>query len=370
MDDYSAQSLNNLIITYQSEQSEQIDRSIFISKLLEFETQASDVFERFKICLALGSTYCLDGQNQNLSLAEKYLILAEKDFPSEIIKGNEREVYFSLGHLYARKNYKQESKAYFEKYIQSLLVNDVRLNVDSIYSFRKINKFTISDLVNNEITLSNPIIFNDPYDTLLFQFLDYRRRKIKEDSEYDISPMIEAYNAIRVRCFSGYNIKANQIVCPILNRLQWAHYADEFRGICILYEFSHSLEIDSSIRWYRVDYKKCECFGDKTKESIQLLLATKNKDWKYENEVRLIYYDPTITKEQHIQIPLEKLGGKIKAIIFGSRCSEKDEQTIRELFKSQDIFFKILGTDYLEKNDNVYDLRIDNEEKWKDLLPK
>ena len=77
-----------------------------------------------------------------------------------------------------------------------------------------------------------------------------------------------------------------------------------------------------------------------------------------------------ISKEQHIQIPLENLGGKIKAIIFGSHCSEKDNQTIRKLFKNQDIFFKILGTDSFDKNDNVYDLRIDNEEKWKTLIPK
>ena len=367
MGDYRNQSLNNLIDAFQSKQ---IDSSIFIAKLSELETQVSDEFERFKICLALGSTYCLDRQNKNLSLAEKYLVMAEQDFPSEIKKGNELEIYFHLGHLFARKDYKKESKAYFEKYIQSLFVNDVRSGVGCIYSFRKINKFTISDLVNNEITLSNPKIFNEPYDTLLFQFLDYRRRKIKEESEYDVSPMIEAYNPIRVRCFSGYNFnKAKQIVDPILNRLQWAHYADEFRGICILYEFSNSSEINSSIRWYRVDYEECICFGNKTKESIQLLFATKNKDWEYENEVRLIHYDPTITKEQHIQIPLEKLGVKIKAIIFGSRCTEKDEQTIRKLFKDQDIFFRISGVENLGEDDNVYDLKMDNEEKWRMLIP-
>lgn len=79
------------------------------------------------------------------------------------------------------------------------------------FSFRNINKFTIADLVNNEITLSNPEIFNDPYDTLLFPFLNYRKKIIKEKSHYDINSMMEAYEPIRVRCFSKYDIKKKNL---------------------------------------------------------------------------------------------------------------------------------------------------------------
>lgn len=357
-----------------------LDVLSFISSLLVYEKQIDFLVDenKFLLYINLGNAYSLDGPDQDLSLAERYLKDAELKFTSVIIKNYVGELYFNLGHLYARKRCSEKSKAYFEKYILNPVKGDGLKMESNFYSFRKTNKYIISDLVNNEITLSNPKIFNDPYDTLLFQFLDYRKRKIIKESKYDISPMIEAYNPIRVRCFSNYTIKENQIIQPILNRLLWSHYADEFRGICVLYEFlrpqngiSNLAGTNSVTEWYHADYLEMVVFGDIKNATPQLLFATKHKDWKYENEVRLIHYDPTITKEQqHIQIPLENLGGKIKAIIFGSHCSQKDEQTIRELFKNQDIFFKVLGTELLDKNDNVYDLRIDNEEKWKELIQK
>ncbi len=372
MNEDNIQTLDNLFTAFQNNR---IHSSVLISKLLEFEKQTTDVFERFKICLALGSTYCLDGQNLNLTLAEEYLLKSENDFSFEIKKGNEGKIYFNLGHLYARKNQIENSQMYFEKYILCSDDNYI-LNIIKrpLYSFRKINKFTISDLVNNEITLSTPKTFNDPYDTLLYPFLNYRKRVIFEKSNYIIDPYIKAYEPIRIRCFA----RDTNILPAFKNRLMWSHYADGHKGICVIYKFDLSPyrvlqtypKIKTITKWIEEKYENEIVFSDKEKESKQLLLATKHLEWKYENEIRLFHYDPTITKElQHIQIPLEKLEGKIKAIIFGSRCSVKDEQTIRELFKGQDFFFKILKIEQIEDSDNIYQMKINDEEKWNSFNP-
>jgi hypothetical protein len=189
--------------------------------------------------------------------------------------------------------------------------------------------------------------------------------------------MIEAYEPFRVRCFSMYDIKKKNLIQPVLNRLLWSHYADEFRGICVLYKFlrfqdgvSFNITDNSLTEWHPVNYTVKTTFVDSTKATREYLFATKQKDWEYENEVRLVHYDPTITKEQtHIQISLEKLEGEIKAIILGSRCSVKDEQTIREIFKGKNFFFRIQGIDQVIENDDIYTLKIYNEEKWYSLNP-
>lgn len=359
-----------------------LDIPVFISKLIGYEKQIDYLIEenKFVLYLNLGKVYCFDGSSQDLPLAEKYLKMAELNFSEQIIKKYELELLFNLGHLYARKKCYEKSKEYFEKYI--LDTNDfVTLNIETqpLYSFRKINKYTISDLVNNEITLSDPKVFNDPYDTILPIFLKCRNKVIINKSDYSIEPYMKAYEPMRIRCFASDKKENNQTVFAIKDRLMWSHYADEHKGICIKYQFKfnpYSIQkiyanLKSITNWLKINYIEEITFGDIAKASKQLLLATKQSDWGYENEFRLFHYDPLIKEEQsHVQIRLEDLGGQIKAIILGSRCSIKDEQTIRALFKDQDIFFKIRGIEHLGINDNVYDLKIDNEKKWNKLFPK
>ncbi len=370
MEEFNAKSLDLLI---KEKESNLIDNEEFIFKLLEFEKHVFEESGRFQIYYALGATYCIDGPTQDLNLAETYLLKSVNDFPTNAIANELWKIYFNLGHLYARKCQLDKSREYFEKYI---LYSDDKSNLNimelPLYSFRSVNKFTISDLVNNEITLSAPKTFNDPYDILLYSFLDYRKRIILKESNYSIEPYIKAYETIRIRCFAS---DKNNFT-GLKNRLMWSHYADEHKGICILYKFDFRYAVQTYVEqksitiWIKEIYEDNVVFKDKKKETKQLLLATKHKEWEYENEIRLFHYDPAINKEQnHIQIPLEKLGGEIMAIVFGSRCSIKDEQTIRKLFKGNDFFFKLLKIEQLEDSDNVYEMKIDDEEKWYSLNP-
>ena len=54
-------------------------------------------------------------------------------------------------------------------------------------------------------------------------------------------------------------------------------------------------------------------------------------DWQYENEVRLIVYNPNNTAE-HYGIELDN-NSEIEAIYFGYRCPDATITTIKNLFK-------------------------------------
>ena len=85
-----------------------------------------------------------------------------------------------------------------------------------------------------------------------------------------------------------------------------------------------------------------------------LAFATKSKEWKYENEVRLIVYNPNKT-EQFYGIDLDN-ESKIEAIFFGYRCSEIVINTIKNIFINKNTkipkFYKMI----LNEND-VYNLK-------------
>ena len=85
-----------------------------------------------------------------------------------------------------------------------------------------------------------------------------------------------------------------------------------------------------------------------------LAFATKKRDWKYENEVRLIVYNPN-KEESFYDIELDDKS-EIEAIYFGYRCSPYVIDTIKNIFinrrTSVPKFFKMV----LDEK-NIYRLR-------------
>ena len=64
-----------------------------------------------------------------------------------------------------------------------------------------------------------------------------------------------------------------------------------------------------------------------------LAFATKTRDWKYENEVRLIVYNPN-KEEPFYSIELDN-ESEIEAIYFGYRCPKHVMETIKNVFVKQ-----------------------------------
>ena len=99
---------------------------------------------------------------------------------------------------------------------------------------------------------------------------------------------------------------------------------------------------------------------DSQKKDTNSLFIWKSTEWKYENEIRLISYDPSC-KDDHLQIPLDK-NSMIEAIYFGYRCVESNVKNIMQILGEGVQYFKM---DY--DPNNVYKLKV-NKILYKDYI--
>lgn len=365
---YNNECFDSLLAAYKNGIILNID---FIDQLLLFEENSSklDDERKFLVYLNLGKFICLESNEQNRALDFNK---EAETLMSEILYKYAADLFHDQGHIYARMGDYLKSKEAFVKYVyyqhkdgskidQLSPFNTFNSRVikfeKSLYSFRPVSKYLLYDLINQEITLANPIEFNDPFDPLLFKFLEFRREKIKEKSDYDSISLSDAYKHIRIRCFVTDKTENDITKLAFKNNLMWAHYADSYKGICIRYRFDDN-PIKSQIpekefyNWHDVKYPDKLHFKDKGSADTGLLFATKNEVWKDENEVRLIHFNADCN-DKFTHLPLSRLGGKIEAIFFGIKCLDKDIKTIKS----------ILGTDveYFEFNQKVIsDTQIDN----------
>lgn len=178
-----------------------------------------------------------------------------------------------------------------------------------LYKYFGCSQYSLENLKNNQITFSNPIYFNDPYDCALYTdfkkafkiFLDYDeyKKEVEEISLIDIQEavlddetFINEYekeiknfvNKIRVTCLSEKNDSI----------LMWSHYAVNHTGFSIEYNFD---DIEKQNRIFLpVIYKteiseiSMEIMND-NKDGMIYPLISKAKDWEYEDEWRIIEMD-------------------------------------------------------------------------------
>lgn len=206
-----------------------------------------------------------------------------------------------------------------------------------LYSFRNEKEYTFKDLEGEKISFSNPITFNDPLDTILYQWLDYRI-----DNAKDSCPMLlkRASEYIKARCFvsipqgtGSYNDieKANS--------LMWAHYANSHKGICIRYRFKPEFFTDDEstqkfITVKPMDYDQNSLKIDESL-SIDKALYAKNPIWKYEDETRIVYYNPAC-KEDYGDVELGA-NAIVEAIYLGVKCSDETREHVQRWLRGTSI---------------------------------
>ncbi len=272
----------------------------------------------------------------------------------------DKEIYLKLGIAYEKTEQPLMSKKNFAKYVYNTINTNLGHPNTHLFSYRTINQHLLQDLILSEVTVSNPATFNDPFDTPLYLYLSSTGNIDKNDDSLP-EGLVAMLKKICVRSFVGdhtnfcndfdqladhinnqSSIQKPQIRREFYNNiLMWSHYADSHRGICIEYSMSdlNSIEDKSIItQFVKVNYEphnvalKGSRFLDYRHGFID-----KHKDWKYESEIRLIYFNPN-NEELHIGLPLSN-DSKIAAIYFGLRCSDKDKKLIKTILKDQDIQF-------------------------------
>ncbi|NOZ47165.1 MAG: DUF2971 domain-containing protein [Chlorobi bacterium] len=214
-------------------------------------------------------------------------------------------------------------------------------------------------ITHNELYLSSPNQFNDPFDSSLpFQYRkkDLKPKKIYKKmyqmslNEWPYMPHYERDRIIKERIGSGafigskYSKEIHEDFIKKINKeigiyslsenksniLMWSHYADSHKGYCVGLDYNILLKKIGSISpvIYSDKFPQLSLFPKDSIADFMQLFITKSKDWAYEKEVRIIMR----YKARHtIKIPDEC----IKEIIFGYKMEKDDKNEIIDLIKTK-----------------------------------
>lgn len=239
-----------------------------------------------------------------------------------------KKVYGLAGEIYANNGETEKAIKRYQDYEIMLSMVKSCEYPEGLLSFRPINEYSLSDLINNEISVSSPRVMNDPYDTLLLKWGEFIRETHKGKKHVDA--LTQSFEPYRIRSFC--RLKDKQGNDTISKVLMWSHYADNHKGFCLKYNFSKDFirtEGRFTSRFRDILYHKSGAPFDLNLDSLDTdkALCTKLNDWEYENEVRLITYAPD-KKEEFLSIPMDEKS-TIEAVYFGYRCPDKKIQTIK-----------------------------------------
>ena len=238
------------------------------------------------------------------------------------------------------------------------ILNNIPIPMYKYYSWD--NKFNKRILTDNEIWLSSPDQFNDPFDsTAPFRYNEDEMTPANIFSKLlemgrKLYPLISE-NELHSRCYKRQYSGAfenNQywkdlypehkaimntfgIFCTTTkkdNLLMWAHYANSHRGFCvgidkfILYKTIRSTltKVSYSNKLPVMSLNKV----DTNASYLMKILASKSEDWQYEDEYRIIKNDAARTT---YILPEEG----IKEIILGQNMPELYKKNIVRLAKKR-----------------------------------
>lgn len=290
--------------------------------------------------------------------------------------------FFPLSNEYACKYLGSDMPAYM------FTPNIPRTEMESSESFEVIDKWRVIAF-EGFIFYTSPIFFNDPFDTVLpnvpevvptieerlqvIELLKSIHRVKKEDenrllysSDFDNAlrivlekmglreeirndlyiqlktEFIKYREEIAVTCFSEVNN----------SKLMWAHYADNYKGFCIEYNFAKSDDIEFQRGIGKVIYtdeRPCEDACEHYGQYEKLLLSTKAKCWSYEREwrsVNILHYGQYINK----MYPIVDVKRCITAIYLGCRMPQKYQEEIARHYKDSGvkIYKMILKDNYFD----------------------
>lgn len=268
------------------------------------------------------------------------------DLQADFIKVKESNVYFLAGEIYAVSgNYAESLKCYqkYQYWIEQ--VNNKELSEKEsiiVYSFRRFNEYSLSDLINNEITVCHPSVMNDPFDSIANLWSTESNLNNICTEEQHISSYSKSFQYFRIRSFVANRVTYDTDDNILKKILMWSFYANEHKGFCIKYRLSkHFIKQEKNtdycnLRMIPVEYDNTFCLEGTQNITTSNSFALKNKVWEYEDEVRLLSYNIK-TESKFLGIPLieDKSNiSRIEEIIFGLLCPEDHRKVIRNIIKA------------------------------------
>lgn len=277
----------------------------------------------------------------------------EKDLGYQL--GTFQTLFYKLGLCWNKLGDEYDYKAIeaFKKYSYYTYMQYApkKISNKAAYAFRKCNTYLYQSLIKEELNLSSPTTFNDPFDCPIMELLNC-------DDKVSLL-MRQAYkDCLKIACFikkpyyieqksaseNSPNNKTKFSKRIPTNRLMWAHYADSHKGICIKYNLEklkkttinktkEYVSFYNDVKYSNNNINKC---SEKDFINLKDAFFLKGKEWEYENELRLLYYNLNDNSEHRaICIP-----DCIEAIYFGLKCSEEDKKTIATIIQDKETIHK------------------------------
>ncbi|SUW04712.1 TPR domain-containing protein [Brachyspira pilosicoli] len=318
-----------------------------IESLLKLNNKENEIYNLYKnIILNLyvkfyNETifYSYDFFNISSSITENVLSLKDKINidENEIINNNKKIINKTI-----------QDNFYNQKYFYEIKNN-------SLYNYTRVNKDTLRSILNNTLWCSNTKNFNDPVDPYIRNF-----RKEEQNQFYDY--LLEK---IKIACLTTHND----------NTLMWSHYADKHQGICIEYDIKNIFDKNNSkILINKISYNKRMIYYDtfinkqrksinnvlidnKTLTNITDIFVIKSKEWEYEDEYRILFYDEENKNPNGTLIDLP-----IKSICFGVQTSKEDKELVYDI-----VSFINLKNENIDKYKKIelYEAHLDDNELFK-----
>lgn len=164
----------------------------------------------------------------------------------------------------------------------------------------------LANIALRRMKISRIADLNDPFELLSINLRDKRLREGFRTAKEQI------HSNNGVLCFSrSWN-----------NPVLWSHYADKHRGICLGFDVDDSCVMPVT---YETDLKKFEPDPRSgkavlTEQYVKRLLATKFRDWAYEDEVRIYVGLDHSTVEGALYFADFSDKIQLREIILGARC--------------------------------------------------
>lgn len=243
---------------------------------------------------------------------------------------------------------KEEIKNFLKKaiYYSVAETNHTAYTVDC-FAYRSTSDYMLKSLKEETLSMSPPTSFNDPYDCPILELLN-----LYGD---DISKLVrEIYTeCLKVTCFVN-NVKLepkfdethrrcwipkhNNDPAEYLNELMWAHYANNHQGICVKYHFRNDItkfvdEPKGQIAYFRdIEYTSdMDAYRKNGAINLKDAFFIKGKAWEYENELRLLAFDPNGNGDYGCI----NAKNSVAAIYFGLKCPEDKQRKIMEILKGR-----------------------------------
>lgn len=137
--------------------------------------------------------------------------------------------------------------------------------LQTLFKYQSFSINSLSSLSENYLYFANPEQLNDPFD-VASESLEKHFKNLKlNKSDFKLCSLSQINN----------------------NKLMWAHYTNEHKGICVGYKF---LYLPNYVGKSEVKYKNTNLNEKEIFNNILEYWIVKSEDWEYEKEVRLLHY--------------------------------------------------------------------------------